>query len=80
MSWNSITANADTLYELLKAQLAQCQLSQEKTIGLATFRATVMVWERGGVAAKLRKDNPLLINVHCVCHRLALACIDSNAG
>ena len=34
-----------------------------------------MVDEIGGVAAKLRKDFiPTMINIHCICHRLALAC------
>ena len=29
-----------------------------------------------GVAAKLRSEVKSLINVHCICHRLALACAD----
>jgi len=30
------------------------------------------------VAAKLRETVPTLINIHCICHRLALACNDAN--
>ncbi|XP_052784628.1 zinc finger protein 862-like [Mya arenaria] len=37
-----------------------------------------MVGKRSGVAARLKQVNPLLLNVHCVCHRLALACTDTN--
>ena len=36
--------------------------------------AKVMTGERTGVAARLKQINSKLINVHCVCHRLALAC------
>lgn len=37
-----------------------------------------MVGKNNGVAALLKRENPRLINVHCICHRLALACGDSN--
>ena len=37
-----------------------------------------MVGKNNGVAAMLKRENPRLINVHCICHRLALACGDSN--
>lgn len=37
----------------------------------------VMVGRNNGVAAKLREYNDKLINIHCVCHRLALACTNS---
>ena len=36
--------------------------------------AKVVTGERTGVAARLKQINSKLINVHCVCHRLALAC------
>ena len=34
-----------------------------------------------GVAARLRENEELknLLNIHCICHRLALACADSSA-
>jgi len=37
-----------------------------------------MVGKHNGVSALLKRENPRLINVHCICHRLALACGDSN--
>lgn len=38
-----------------------------------------MVGISSGVAARLRDENTVLLNnVHCVCHRLALSCTDSN--
>ena len=42
--------------------------------------ASVMTGSKGGVAAKLREHQSLkhLLNVHCICHRLALAYADSS--
>ena len=33
-----------------------------------------MTGSRSGVATKLKELNPQLININCICHRLALAC------
>ena len=38
-----------------------------------------MFGKNNGVAARLRDHNPKLINIHCVCHKLALACSDSDS-
>jgi len=32
---------------------------------------------KNGVAGKLKNENPQLINIHCICHILALACVQS---
>lgn len=37
-----------------------------------------MVSKNRGVSALLKRENPKMINIHCICHRLALACGDSN--
>ena len=40
--------------------------------------ASVMTGSKGGVATKLKKDfSKTLINIHCICHRLALACANT---
>ena len=39
----------------------------------------MMVGAKGGLATLLKRQNPSLISVHCVCHRLALACADANS-
>lgn len=46
--------------------------------GLATDGASVMTGKTRGLAALLKKDVISLVAVHCVCHRLALACVDTN--
>ena len=45
---------------------------------LASDGASVMTGSRNGVAAKLRELVPTLINIHCICHHLALACNNAN--
>ena len=40
-------------------------------------RASVMTGIHNGVAARLKRVNNVMLNFHCICHRLALACSDS---
>ena len=37
-----------------------------------------MVGKENGVAVKLKREVKMLLDVHCICHRLALACGDAN--
>ena len=46
--------------------------------GLAIDGATVMTGKTRGLAALLKKDVISLVAVHCLCPRLALACMDTN--
>ena len=46
--------------------------------GLATDGCSVMTRKRNGVAVKMRQECKLPLNVHCICHLLALACADAN--
>ena len=71
-------ATAQAIYDLLKEELLSSQLGIKNLMGLATDGASVMVGTREGVTSKLKRDNPCIIAIHCVCHRLALACTDSN--
>ena len=50
---------------------------KEKTVGLGTDGASVMVGEEMGVAGLLRQEIPWLINVHCLSHILQLAAKDA---
>ena len=47
-----------------------------KVVGLAADGARIMLGCHGGVAAKLTKDIPYLVALHCVAHRLQLAVLD----
>ena len=75
---NHDSANAQAIYDLFKEDLHSSQLDIKKFTGLATDGSAVMVGTREGLASKLRRDNPCMINIHCVCHKLALAFTDSN--
>ena len=73
------SANADALTSLIKDELVQqCGLSLKNLKSLATDGAAVMIGKNNGVAAQLKELNPVIINVHCICHKLALACTDTN--
>ena len=69
-------ATAQAIYDLLKEELLLSQLDIKDVMGLATDGASVMVGTREDVASKLKRDNPWIIAIHCVCHRLALACTE----
>ena len=51
-----------------------------KVVGLGTDGAAVMTGKHNGVGVKLGRESPLLIHVHCVAHRLALAVSQSAKG
>ena len=75
---DAASPNAQTITDNIKAELAKNDLQVQKFLSLASDGASVMVGKNNGVSALLKRENPRLVNVHCICHRLALACGDSN--
>ena len=75
---SSTSANAETIKSVVVRRLSDCDLDINKLSGLSTDGASVMVGKENGVAAKLKREAKMLLNVHCICHRLALACGDAN--
>lgn len=75
---DSCSANAETLFQVFSKKLNELGLDVTKVGGMASDGASVMLGCNNGVAAKLKAIVPSVIVVHCVCHRLALACADSN--
>ncbi|KAL9977260.1 hypothetical protein ACROYT_G014644 [Oculina patagonica] len=73
---NSDSANSQALYDIVIKQFESIGL--RKLTGLCTDGASVMVGKKEGLAAKLRRVCPDMINLHCVCHKLALACADAD--
>lgn len=64
----------DTITDTLIAYLTEeAGLDLDKMCALCSDGASVMVGRENGVAAKLRRRVPHLLNNHCVAHRLALA-------
>ena len=50
----------------------------KKMKSCVTDGAGAMIGRHNGMAANIKRDVPDLINIHCVCHRLALACADAS--
>lgn len=75
---DAVSPNAETITESIKKELVKSGLDCQKFLSLASDGASVMVGKNRGVSALLKRENPRLIDVHCICHRLALACSDSN--
>ena len=62
-----------TALNSLSEQLGINLFGKRKVVGLATNGARTMLGCHGNVAAKLTKDIPHLVVIHCVAHRLQLA-------
>ncbi|XP_062583557.1 zinc finger protein 862-like isoform X2 [Saccostrea cucullata] len=73
---NSDSVNAETIVNIIYEKIDNFGLDRKKLGSLCTDGAAVMV-AKNGVAGKLKQQNPSLINIHCICHKLALACVGS---
>lgn len=75
---NSNSANAETIFTVLTAQLMEFGLELWKCSSLIPDGAAVITGAHRGVAAHLKEVNPRLISMHCLCHKIALACTDTS--
>ena len=64
---------AETIEFEIKRLMENKNIKMEKLTSLASDGASVMTGRLTGVGARLRKDIPHMIQVHCVAHKLALA-------
>ncbi|XP_078590444.1 zinc finger protein 862-like [Branchiostoma floridae x Branchiostoma japonicum] len=71
---------ADTIVNKLKEFLRSIGADLTKMAGFGSDGAAVMVGRRSGVATQLRANNSMLVNIHCIAHRLALACGQAAQG
>ena len=71
--------NANAILNCLVNMLDRLGLDLSHLKPFSSDGASVMTDAEGGVAAKFREINDCktMINVHCICHRLALACSDT---
>ena len=70
--------DADAIVACISKRFKTLTLDLQKLVAFASDGASVMTGREGGVAAKLRNDFAMtMINIHCICHRLALACADT---
>ena len=72
---NLSDGKAATILDTLKAVLAEKRLPHHvlsKVFGLGSDGAAVMTGVKGGVSGLVKKENPMIVNVHCLAHRLVL--------
>ena len=74
---DSPSANASTITNCIIETMDKFGLDSRKLSSFVSDGAAVMTGSRSGVATKLKELNPQLVNFHCICHRLALACTDT---
>ena len=66
-----------------KALLQFCDVAgieMRKVMGFGSDGAAVMVGRVSGVSTRLKVHNPVMINIHCVAHRLALAAAQASGS
>lgn len=73
---NATSDNSQTLHRVLKSRLKSLGLDISKLSGVSTDGASVMVGKRAGLVQRMKADNPALVAIPCICHRLAR--IDTN--
>ena len=64
---------AETIYTAMKDHLTEAAIPLDKMTSFASDGPSVMVGKKNGVVALLKRDNPDVINLHCMNHRLQLA-------
>ena len=74
---DSTSANSSIITNCIIQNMDKFGLDFNKLSSFESDGASVMTGVRNRVAVKLKELNPQLINFHCICHRLALACTDS---
>ncbi|XP_068712309.1 zinc finger protein 862-like [Montipora foliosa] len=74
---DSDSANAETLFTLLTNKMAELNMEINKVSSLVSDGASVMLGSKTGLAARLKEVNSTIISIHCICHKLALACVDT---
>ena len=69
--------NAEVLTESILRVLKEFDLNISKMKSFVSDRGSVMTGIHNGVAARLKRVKNVMLNFHCICHTLTLACCDS---
>ena len=72
-----VSADSNTVYRKLIGFLKSCKIDTEKIFGFSSDGAAVMMGKDNGVVKKFKTDNPYLLEMHCIAHRLALSSLDA---
>lgn len=65
-------ATGKAVSEKVKTIIEEKGLKLGKVMGLGTDGANMMTGTGEGVTGHFRRENPMIINIHCMAHRLAL--------
>ena len=68
---------ANTIALEVMSKLKSVGLQTVNLVGLGSDGASVMFGKKAGVGVQLKKEDPMLVHVQRVAHRLALACSDA---
>ena len=69
----NVADGANTIVGAIRSFLNDHTVPYEKVAGLGSDGAAVMTGVHNGVGVQLKQVYPLLVHVHCMAHRLALA-------
>ena len=72
------SADSETIHDCLVDLISKLGLELKTLMAFSSDGASVMTGGNTRVAARLRQHQVLqcMLNIHCICHRLALACAD----
>ena len=73
-----IASNADVVFNSLISLLRVCKVEMTKVFGFSSDGAAVMLGRENGVVKKLLSQNPYMMSMHCVAHKLALSSLDAS--
>ena len=68
-----VDGTAESIYNAITQYCETKDIPLSKCVGFGSDGANVMTGIRSGVCARLKVDNPYLVGIHCIAHRLALA-------
>jgi len=74
----SESADSETITRIITDELKACGLNLVLVCGFGSDGASVMTGKHNGVGARLQKVRSIMVQSHCISHRLALACSDAN--
>lgn len=64
--------DSETVYNSLKSVASEKGIDCSKVMFFGSDGAAVMTGKKSGVSARLSSDQPLVVNIHCMAHKLAL--------
>ena len=68
---------AECIEKTLLEYLHENNIPLAKMVGFGSDGASVMLGRHNGVSTRLKRHQPILLNIHCLCHKLALAAGES---